>query len=333
MPNSETIWRGSATSDAVKEGPSTQKGPIGALHAVVLNWNLPHDTIACVESIHAAPMQASVVVVDNGSTDNSVAFLREHLEASVHLLASSDNLGFAGGMNLGIQWALARGAGWVLLLNNDTILAPDMIPILSEAAQQSPRGGIFSPVIYYSDRPQRIWRFGDRESRWLPTPLRIPDAAVAQAGGRPFPVDYVTACAMLVRREVFEAIGFLDPHYFMYFEDADFCRRAREAGFEVWVVPRAKIWHKVASSARQARPFTRYTQEWGRARFYKTHPHGPWRGLTMPYLLARSARTTVQDVLAGDWALIRPLWRGFLDGQRGRPCRMPDSQACSGRAD
>jgi hypothetical protein len=239
----------------------------------------------------------------------------------VQLVASPRNLGFAGGMNLGIEWALAQGAEWILALNNDTELAPDMIPGLLEAAGRLPAAGILGPAIYYHDRPQKVWRLGDREMRWLPATRQV---SPRQAdGASPVRVDYVTGCAMLIRRAVFDAIGLLDARYFMYFEDADYCRRARAAGFEVWAVPAAKMWHRVASSARRARPLVRYTESWGRARFQRTSAQRSRRALSTPYLLLRAARTTLGDAAAGDWPLLRPLWQGLLDGLRDRPLRWP----------
>src|SRR4029079_12982058 len=133
-----------------------------------------------------------------------------------------------------------------------------------------------------------------------PIPLRMADRAVASATG-PFHADYVTACGVLIRRSVFETIGLFDETYFMYFEDADFCRRAREAGLGIWCVPTARMWHKVSLSARKDKPSSRYAMAWGRARFYQRHPHGPSAALTALYLLGKLVWTTLDDARGGDW--------------------------------
>ncbi|HET9222179.1 MAG TPA: hypothetical protein VFO07_06735, partial [Roseiflexaceae bacterium] len=122
-------------------------------------------------------------------------------------------------------------------------------------------------------------------------------------------------------RTVFETIGLFDEDYFMYFEDADFCRRARGAGFGIWCVPAARMWHKVSLSARKDKPSSRYAMAWGRARFYRHHPHGPSVALTTLYLFWKLMWTSLSDARAGDWELIRPLWAGTWDGYRGRPSR------------
>jgi GT2 family glycosyltransferase len=292
------------------------------LHVVILNWNLPQETIACVDSVRANPRSGvEVVIVDNGSVDRSVERFRDRFGAAVKILENARNLGFAAGVNVGIRWALAAGARSVLLLNNDTLVDADMIRHLVAPLVRSPRAGVVGPVIYYHDRPQRVWRFGDREVPWLPVPLELSERVLSQVDG-PFRLDYVTACGMLVRRQVFEDIGLFDERYFMYFEDADFCRRARDAGHEIWCVPRARMWHKVSLSASKQRPAMRYAEAWGRAQFYRSHPHGFSRALTSAYLLAQAAVVTLRDVLSRNWELIVPQWTGVLDGHFDRPSRL-----------
>jgi hypothetical protein len=293
------------------------------LHVVVLNWNLPDETIACVDSVRASSVSdIEIIIVDNGSADRSVERFQERFGDAVRIIENAENLGFAAGVNVGIREALAAGAESVLVLNNDTFVDADMICRLASLAAQSPRSGVIGPVIYYYDRPQRVWRFGDREYRWLPVPLQLQEGALSRADQKPFRLDYVTACGMLIRRQVFEEIGLFDERYFMYFEDADFCRRAREAGYEVWCVPQARMWHKVSLSASKQKPAMRYAEAWGRAQFYRRHPHGFSRAATSAYLLVQSAVTTLRDVLSGDWDLIKPQWTGVLDGHFDRPLRL-----------
>jgi hypothetical protein len=292
------------------------------LYVIILNWNLADETIACVESVQASTAEpVHILVVDNGSTDDSLARLRARFGQSIALLPLADNLGFAGGVNAGIQAALAAGAAAVLLLNNDTVIDPTMIAQLAAVQRQQPQAALLAPVIYYHAAPQHIWRLADREYRWLPLPLALGARALERAGAEPLRVDYVTACGVLVRRAVFEQIGLFDTSYFMYFEDADFCRRARNAGFQIWCVPLARMWHKVSLSARKDKPGSRYAMAWGRARFYRHHPHGPLPGLTFLYLWLRALRTSCLDLLCGDGVLIRPLWQGTLDGYALRPSR------------
>jgi GT2 family glycosyltransferase len=287
------------------------------LHIVILNWNLPHDTIACIESIQDNPLaDLKIVVVDNGSSDNSVALLRGRFGNGIKVIENPENFGFAAGMNTGISYALSAGARSILLLNNDTIVDSTMISKMLTAAYDLPRAGILAPAIYYYQAPTRIWRCGDKETSWLPMPLKVTERDVGRYLSAPFKIDYATGCGILVKQAVFEAIGMFDTSYFMYFEDADFCRRARRANHEIWCVPEAKMWHKVSLSAQKDKPANRYARSWGQVWFYRTHPHGPFAGLTQAYLFFKLMWTTVTDLLRGDWALIKPLWLGTWNGYR-----------------
>ncbi len=294
---------------------------LAPLYIIILNWNLPGDTITCVRSVLASIRelgdQAQIVVVDNGSTDDSLAQLRAAFDTQIQLAAVGRNLGFAGGMNWGMRYALDRGAAAVMLLNNDTEIDAAMIPKLLQVAAQKPTAGILAPVIYYYDQPQQIWQLGDKEQRWLPIPRRVPAEQLALAKHAPFALDYVTGCCLFLRRSVLEQVGLFDERYFMYFEEADLCRRIRNAGYEIWCVPTAQMWHKVATSAQKDRPGQRYWRNWGKIQFFTQYPHGkvPW--LVHPYLLGRATLTTVSDLLAGNWSLLFPLWAGVIDGYRG----------------
>jgi GT2 family glycosyltransferase len=292
------------------------------LHVVILNLNLPEETILCVDSVRGSlPPDAEIIIVDNGSTDHSVKLIRKRFGDTIRIIENSENLGFTAGTNVGIRRALAEGAQCVLLLNNDTVVDANMIHHLVSAANERPRAGILSPVIYYYDQPERIWHLGDREYSWLPVPVRLTERDLAKARQQPFRVDYANACGVLIRRQVFETIGLLDPGYCIYFEDADFCRRTRDAGYEIWCVPRALMWHKVSLTMRKQKPATRYAQWWGRARFFRRHPHGFSQGLTLAYVLVKAVWTTIGDLLSGDWELLKPLWMGVLEGHCNRPSR------------
>lgn len=307
-----------------------------SLWVVILNWNLPDDTLACVASVLAAADRVvaatgdrgavQTLIVDNGSRDDSGARFAQAQQdptwaGRVHVIETGRNLGFAGGVNVGMRHALAQGAAGIFLLNNDTLIAPDLLTQLAAQLTARPEVGLVGPVIHYADPPTRIWRFADNEHPWLPLPRRVPDAAVSDPQTPPFVTDYITGCALWVRAEVVQTIGLLDAAYFMYFEDADYCRRARDAGYTILCVPQARMWHKVSVSANKEKAANRYARAWGRVRFYRTHPHGrlPW--LVHGYIWTRAVAQTIADLLRGQTALIEPLWRGTLDGYRASLAR------------
>jgi GT2 family glycosyltransferase len=289
---------------------------IESLYSVIVNWNLKEDTLICVDLLFkagAAPGQ--IIVVDNGSSDGSVAALQERFGSSVHLIQSGKNLGFAVGNNLGIQQALDLGAKWILMLNNDAYVAPAFLTEMQNAILRDEKLGIIGPVILYHDSPDRIWYFGDR---LIPGSL----ATISLQRGHMYdeqfpalvPVDFVSGCSMLVKSDIFRKIGLFDPAYFMYGEEVDFCWRARKAGFRPAVATQAKVWHKVSMSANRDRPTSRYLRICNQIRFYRTYS----RGLQLPMMFVFSGLRTLcialSDLIHGRLILINPLIRGWLHG-------------------
>lgn len=285
---------------------------------VVLNWNLPTETIACVSSLLAGnyPNQR-VLVVDNGSTDKSVLKLRHQFEDRIDILETGANLFYAGGNNVGIDWAMKAGADFVLLLNNDTLAAPDMVSWLVRTAQAHLNIGILAPMIYFEHNRSRIWMLGSRWPRWRLMPQDIGRGEIDHGQfSMPFAVDCVTGCAMMVRRAVFAQVGLLDTSYQMYYEDADLCARAQQAGFELFVEPRAQLWHKVSVSANRQAAISRYQRTRYRMRFYRQHSAGlfPWLTLTILWL-QEIARISIA-LSRGQLDLASAGWRGLRDGFR-----------------
>ncbi len=227
------------------------------IHVVVLNWNLTADTLACVASLLAdgfAP--AEIIVVDNGSTTGCAA-LAKALPAGVGQLWLPENRGFAAGNNVGIAAALEAGAPWILLLNNDTLVEPGTRAAL-QAAAATGAYALLSPLILYADAPDRIWALGDvrvagtllTRSLWRnqPPPAHLPPV---------IPVDFLTACALMVRADAIRRVGLLDEGYFMYAEDADYSVRASQAGFNLACATQAVIRHKVSRSTGVTHPQSR----------------------------------------------------------------------------
>ncbi|HVC35768.1 MAG TPA: glycosyltransferase family 2 protein [Chloroflexota bacterium] len=217
---------------------------------IVLNWNRLDETIACLESVETLEYPAyEVVVVDNGSTDGSPATIRQRFPA-VPLIENRRNLGFAAGNNVGIARLMERGVDYLFLLNNDTEVAADLLRILVDAGERDARVGMLGPTIYYQDPAHVIWSAGGTVDRYGVSRHLHADqseAVVSESGQR---VDYVTGCAILVKRAVVEAVGVLDERFFMYFEETEWCARARAAGFHVAHVPAARLWHKIMPTSR-----------------------------------------------------------------------------------
>jgi GT2 family glycosyltransferase len=218
-------------------------------HAIVLSWNGREDTKECLNALGKVTAPLQVICVDNGSSDGSVEAVRQ-LYAWVHLIENGRNLGFSGGCNAGIRWALDHGAEWVVLINNDAVVAPDAIDGFAEAAEVHPGAGVLAGKVYLADRPDRIWFAGQRFRAWLGYSGRHRGEGRRDAPrySQTTPTDRATGALMAVSRATIDGVGLLDEDLFAYVEDVDWSLRARAAGFEVVFVPRARAWHRVGAS-------------------------------------------------------------------------------------
>ncbi len=216
---------------------------------VVLNWNGKQDTLECIESIQKLQYSNyQTIVVDNDSSDDSVAAIRAKFPEFT-VLQNDRNLGFAGGNNVGIRHALKSDAEFILVLNNDTIISPQLLNELVSAAIQHPDAGFLGARLLYHDRPEIVWF--DR-AKWSASlnHFEYPgqDAHASSLGVAVHETDYVCGAALFVRADATRQIGVMDERYFLVWEEVDWCYRARKAGWKCIVVPRAVVWHKVGVS-------------------------------------------------------------------------------------
>jgi len=195
-------------------------------------------------------------VVDNASSDETLRLLSEYQHAKMVLIPNTANLGVAEGNNIGIRAAMKEGCSFVLLINNDTVFAIDLVAKLLEGLNQH-RSEMIIPKILYFDQPERIWCAGGTFS-WIRGSARHwgLDQKDNQSFDQPREVSYGPTCCMLIKCEVFEQIGLMDPAYFVYFDDTDFCRRAYRAGIRLFYLPSARLLHKVSSLTGSQSDFT-----------------------------------------------------------------------------
>jgi hypothetical protein len=222
---------------------------------IIVNWNGLEDTIECLESFKKISYpNYEVIVVDNGSEGDDARILREKFGDYIRLIQNDKNYGFAKGCNVGVEDALARGAEYILLVNNDTVIAPDSIDELIKVAQSDKNIGIVGGKIYFYEDPQVIWFAGGSINFWAGrTPLRGQGQIDCQDFDKVVAVDWIVGCFMLISRDVLLNVGLLDERFFFGWEDVDICIRAARNGFRILFAPEAKLWHKALASGKGER--------------------------------------------------------------------------------
>ncbi len=282
--------------------------------AVVPTWNGREDTLACLDSLR----DVKVVCVDNGSSDGTAhAVERRHPE--VELIRNGTNLGFAGGSNAGIRRALQRGADWVLLLNNDAIAEPGLVPALERAAAERRDAGVLACKVLFADAPDTLEYAGARFHVLLGYSGRQRGYGRRDDGrfDELRDVGRATGAAMAVSRAAIERAGLLDERLFAYVEDAEWCLRIRAAGFAIVFVPDARVRHRGGSSTGgRASPTALYYHARNTLAVCEQHRPLP-RGLRAfrcgvvigTHLLQARGRDAARAVLDG--------WRDYRAGRMG----------------
>jgi GT2 family glycosyltransferase len=295
---------------------------------VLLNLNGYRDTRECLVSLQQVQYpNFDVVVVDNGSSDDSSARLQKEFPEA-KLLRSQENLGFSGGNNLGIEHALGNATDYVLLLNNDTVVDPNFLNYLVQVGESDPRIGILGPKIFYSSEPQRIWYAGGYVKYGIGACRHLGQDQLDQEGkfSRVEDTEFITGCAMMIKSVVLREIGLLDSRFFIYWEDADFCMRARNSGYRLVFVPMALVWHKVSRTCGVESPFTLYLTTRNHLIWVAKHVPFPYKPVALAWafakkllkaaLLALKNRDSAAAVWAGIWAF---LFRVYGPPREDRP--------------
>jgi len=215
---------------------------------IIVNWNGELDTLECLESLKNNDYpNYEVVIIDNGSKDKF-----QVSDSKIKVIYNKENLGFSGGNNIGIKYALENNTDYVLLLNNDTIVSKDFLSKMVEVAENNNSYGIIGPKIYHYEEKDRIW-FAGGKINWLYNKGTMVGYNEIDNGQYDQPkiqkTDYITGCCALIKGEVIEKIGLIPEEYFLYYEDTDWSLRAQKQGYECLFVPKASIWHKGSKSS------------------------------------------------------------------------------------
>ncbi len=245
---------------------------------VVLNWNGPDDTVECVESclkIKYEPFH--IVIVDNHSTDNSVEIFQRNFP-TVPLIITEENLGYAGGNNVGIKYALKQSADYVLLLNNDVVVEPDVLSELIEGMHAYPAATMAAPKVMYYDTRNVVSSMGTSMD-WFKLRPYLSECNQVDHGQYVNVVkkNILVGCALMVRSDMLNEVGLIDENFFMLHEEADWCLRNLRFGYENIVVPKGVVYHKGSKTTRTIPNFSEVSHYYSIRNFlYMCHKNATW---------------------------------------------------------
>ncbi|MFH0766021.1 MAG: glycosyltransferase family 2 protein [Calditrichota bacterium] len=284
--------------------------------AIVVNWNgrdLLREALASLFNSDCDNL--SVIVVDNGSSDGSAALVRDEFPKAT-LISNDRNLGFAAGNNQGFERALALGAKYVFILNNDAIVHSSTISRLVSFLESRPQAWAVSPYIFYYHQRDLIWFGGARVNlRWGWIAHRHIRRRFNPAIHLAAECDYLTGCACLLRAEAVTALGGFNLEYGLYSEDVDLCLRLRKRGGELWVEPAAQAWHRVsASSGGELTPRKAFYKARSNALLLRRYSSlNQWPTMLAGLVLANLG-VTLRLLAHGRFNSVIGLWRGLGGG-------------------
>ncbi|MDP3766842.1 MAG: glycosyltransferase family 2 protein [Dehalococcoidia bacterium] len=284
--------------------------------AIVLNWCGEDVTRECLQSLLVADYPSlTILLIDNGSPDGS----GERLHAAfpgVAYLQTGANLGYTGGNNAGIRWALEGGAEQVLVLNNDTVVEPAAVTHLVEAAAGGARVGAVVPKILHYAAPDRIWFGGGVMSRIRGLGLheRRGERDIPMADEPLRDVTFVTGCCCLFSADALRRVGGFAEDFFAYIEDVELSLRLSRAGYRLLYQPAARVLHRVPLHDGAApTPFQILHRDRNRRRLVRRHYGWRDRLLFAAWFYPSRLVTLARYVGSGDWERAGALWRGMTE--------------------
>jgi hypothetical protein len=300
---------------------------VGIVTVTYNSESVIHDFLQSVISqSHSAFL---LYVVDNASVDRTLSLLLDYRDPRFRIIRNTENVGIAEGNNIGIRAALRDGCSSVLLLNNDTVFEADLLSKLLGGLQDLDCDMIVPKILYFAP-PDKLWCAGGTFSRWRGCSRHL--GFNKKDDGKydePKTISFGPACCMLLRSDVFSRVGFMDPKYFVYFDDTDFCLRAYRAGAKLMYLPAARLYHKVSSligyrSEIALRFVTRNHV------YYVMKNFRPWVLYYLPICQIHVIRRSLQMKTMRAFMLMqRAFWEGVM--LRDSPCVVPHSLSTGSR--
>ncbi|HUH34182.1 MAG TPA: glycosyltransferase family 2 protein [Daejeonella sp.] len=295
----------------------------GKTVVILVNWNSFEYTHQCLISLEKCnSANFDIIVVDNGSIDSSAADLkREH--PGIILIQSDTNLGFAGGNNLGIQYALKRSYTYLMLLNNDTFVEPDFIDVLVSYMDDHPETGVIQPKIYCNHNRSLLWNGGSYFIKFLGLSYTQDYLSKDKPGNsRIKEVDWVTGCGFLTRTDILRKTGVLEEKFFIYYEDVDLSFRIKKAGYRLMYHPESVIYHiagmsnksKIKQKEGYVNPVVHYLSHRNRIWLMKRYSTWYFMVPTVLYHSLYSLAFMFYFIVRGRFKKLNALLSGIRDG-------------------
>ena len=300
---------------APHKSADTADGP--SVLALVLNYNGKDVTLESLSSLVKTRYEPfRIVVIDNGSTDDSWAAIAEAYP-DVEQVKVEQNQGISHGMNYGLRRALESGEDYVLILNNDIEVDPEMVGEMVAVAERDPKIGAVGPKAFYYYEREYLWSTGGI--------IRFKHSVTRERGDgetdrgqydQDGPVDYVNGCAMLTRRQAILDTGLWDSTYFLGVEDADWCMRMKQAGYTCHYAHKAVLWHMISQSTGVYKPFRTFHTGRSTALFVRRFA-GPWQWFTFAlFTLLALPAAWLRELPKGNAGAAVSKAKGLLEGLR-----------------
>jgi GT2 family glycosyltransferase len=284
---------------------------------VVLNWCNEGETAACLESLAASRYPAlSILLVDNGSPDGSGDRLTARFPA-IPYLQTGANLGYAGGNNRAFEVALAGGADFVFVLNNDTTVDPECVDLLVSAAQETNAAAVAPQILYYDD-PSRVWYGGGVMSRMRALGLHVGENQPIDPHQRRGPTTFLCGCAFLIRADVLRSMRGFDESFFAYAEDVELSIRLLSSECRLVYEPAARVLHRVEPAAPPS-PFQIRQRDRNRRRIVRLHYGAAERLKFALWFYPTRLVHALRYAAAADGGRARAIWEGAFGPLDGRP--------------
>jgi len=228
-----------------------------SIDIIIVHYGDVEDTKACVLSVEKYSTTYRTLYISNNDPevllDTAIAQTKKRV-----IISASQNNGFAAGVNIGVKKSLQNRADYIVLLNNDTKVQHDFIKPLYRFLESTPEAGIAGPVISFMSKNKALYDYGGKID--MLSGKTTHDNRTSRKIHEPHVVDYVSGCCMMIKKEIFDEIGIFDERFFLYYEDVDFCLRAKKAGYKCFVVTESLIFHRLSKTVGKSSKIALYYQ-------------------------------------------------------------------------